>query len=416
MPSFNQSQYIGFAINSILRQDDPNWELWIIDNSTDDTPDIVRSYKDDRIKFNHIPERMDPGECINWALERADNRDFSYIHTDNLLAPNYVSAMRTALACNEFALAYCDLKSIDANGKYTGIFRRGKFDLARLFSFSSLGVPFSATTALARRIGGFSKDDAADDVTFCIRSFGIAEYVHIPEAIMDYRLHPDSRTTAHGGARQMQKLFLKAFLRLLPELVMRGIDPIDAVTQNLRALRLDIQLRIEDIWYREGHRTGFVLKGPPTLQQLWDLGLLQLPDLQSCQPRLSPRKAVQLKLLRGLRKIELIHPAAIQLEANRFRSQAIPWAVLCSGVADGEVRCWLRSADIYTIWVGKMLESECGWRIYISPAERAAFPSRYQIEILDLPETPKLNDLSLSMAANKSSISRLATTEAVLGV
>src|SRR5690606_3476394 len=77
MPSYNQSHYIGSAIDSILAQEDPDWELWIVDNSSDDTPAVVQKYQDVRIKFFHIPERMDPGTCLNWALQRAEGRDFS---------------------------------------------------------------------------------------------------------------------------------------------------------------------------------------------------------------------------------------------------------------------------------------------------------------------------------------------------
>jgi len=33
MPSFNQARYIVAAISSVLAQEDPDWELWIVDNS-----------------------------------------------------------------------------------------------------------------------------------------------------------------------------------------------------------------------------------------------------------------------------------------------------------------------------------------------------------------------------------------------
>jgi len=79
-------------------KDDPDWELWIVDNSSDKTPEVMRQFTDPRIHFNHIPTRMDPGSCLNWMLERATGRDFSYVHTDNNLHVSYVRRMRAALA------------------------------------------------------------------------------------------------------------------------------------------------------------------------------------------------------------------------------------------------------------------------------------------------------------------------------
>src|SRR5215831_19202788 len=143
MPSYNQAQYIGDAIRSVIAQDDPRWQLWIVDNSTDDTPNVVRQFGDPRIRFHHMPERMDPGSCLNWMLARAAGLYFSYVHTDNNLGPSYVRTMRAGLQSHPLALAYCDMRVIDDNGAYTGVRRRGSFDLPRLLSLDTLGVPFA---------------------------------------------------------------------------------------------------------------------------------------------------------------------------------------------------------------------------------------------------------------------------------
>ena len=98
MPSYNQARFITEAVDSVLAQEDPDWELWILDNSTDETPQVMASYQDPRIHFVHEPARMDPGTCLNWMLERAQGEHFSYIHTDNRLLPSFVGAHRKALA------------------------------------------------------------------------------------------------------------------------------------------------------------------------------------------------------------------------------------------------------------------------------------------------------------------------------
>lgn len=215
MPSYNQAHFIREAVESVLAQDDPDWELWILDNSSDDTPVIMSSYADARIHFIHEPRRMDPGTCLNEMLRRARGEHFSYIHTDNNLRPGYVRHFRRALASHPFALAYCDYYEISEAGPRSRPRRRpDPFPVARLFSPDSLGVPFAATVALAERIGGFSSDDLADDCFFSMRADGIGPRIHVKEPLVDYRVHGQSRTELSGVqsvARSIYRSALKAY-------------------------------------------------------------------------------------------------------------------------------------------------------------------------------------------------------------
>lgn len=52
MPSYNKEKFISKAIDSILKQGFHDFELIIIDDvSTDNSVDIIRAYRDDRIRF-----------------------------------------------------------------------------------------------------------------------------------------------------------------------------------------------------------------------------------------------------------------------------------------------------------------------------------------------------------------------------
>lgn len=384
MPSYNQAHYIGFAIESILAQTDPDWELWIVDNSTDNTPEIVARYADDRIKFHHIPQRMDPGTCLNWVLERSTARDFSYVHTDNNLAPSYVALMRAALNKNERALAYCELRVINDVGTHTGVHKRGEFDLPRLASLSPLGVPFSATTKLAKEIGGFSTRDVADDVLFCLLACDRAHYVHIPDALVDYRLHQDSRTNGHGGEREMERSFLRSFARAQKTLAPRDVNLAEALRLKTNHLLKSIQLDVEDFWYRRGHISGIRLQAPPDLQTIWNIGLFKLPGmkgkpLQSLYPRkitgvahgrIGLGQALRFKLIqRKLRK-------QLKSELQRLKLYIVPWAYLTvDPPQDGRVTCVIDSNHIIAFWLGALLQDICGWDIRVTKQVGAKAPS-----------------------------------------
>lgn len=280
MPSYNQARYVREAIASIVAQDDPDWELWIVDNSTDDSPAVIRGFQDPRIKLHHIPARMDPGTCLNWMLERARGEHFSYVHTDNNLHPSYVRSMRAALATHPLALAYCDTRVLDGDGRRTAVCRRGAFDLARLFSLDPLGVPFAATTKLAQSLGGFSSESLADDVRFCAGAYGIAQYAYVREPLVDYRSHGQSRTSAAGGMGGVRRTFYAAYAGLKPRLQQRGVDVTAALAVAAGQALDDLELYIEDLWYRKLSRVARPWwQGDFEVRRLFDAGLLPLPGL-----------------------------------------------------------------------------------------------------------------------------------------
>ena len=407
MPSYNQCHYIGQAVDSVLAQSDPNWVLWVIDNSTDATPELMKRYTDPRIHFVHIPARMDPGTCINWVLDREGHlhRDFSYIHTDNLLRSDYVSEMRRALSQSDSCIAYCDMKCLDGKGRYTSVFRRGSFDLARLFSLSSLGVPFSATTNLAAELGGFNSQDVADDVIFCIRAWPRARFVHIPDAIMDYRAHQDSRTTAHGGQWEMDRSFLQAYERLLPEMRSFSVDPLQALAQRMHDLQVDMQLKLEDAWYRAAEDT-VLPESSLNLQTFFEADALDLFDLREApapQATGGDAPARGWKRLKGkIRKRwdrvmhSLQQPAdriaqqpkphsinrrLVWEESAHFRHHAVPWLYLSAKALqpdDPVIR--LASTDIHTLWITLVLHRMCGWRFQVDATDELNLTHWPQLE------------------------------------
>jgi len=237
MPSYNQAHFIREAVESVLKQEDPGWELWILDNSSDETPKVMASFTDPRIHFLHEPRRMDPGTCLNLMLEKAKGRgrDFAYIHTDNRLLPCFVGDHREALAGHPLSLAACDYWEMDEQGRRTKIRRRPEpFPLGRLFSVDSIGVPFAATLELAERLGGFSSDDLADDVLFVLRADAIGPRVHLHKPQMEYRVHEGSRFLS-GGHLRVHRAIHKSVLKAYAERPAGVPDPFEGGLDRARA-------------------------------------------------------------------------------------------------------------------------------------------------------------------------------------
>lgn len=383
MPSYNQAHYIVDAVRSVLAQDDPDWELWIVDNSSDSTPQVMREFNDPRIHFHHIPERMDPGSCLNWMLQRVQGEAFSYLHTDNNLQPDYVRTLRASLRGRPLGLAYCDQRTIDGSGRCIGVHRRGTFDLPRLLSLDPLGVPFAATTGLARQLGGFSVRDVADDVRFCIAAHGLAEFVHVPEPIIDYRVHEGSRTADAGGVSGMRAMFLKLFNRMQPELEARGVQPRLALAQETQRRLDDLEWLAEHMWYRIISRAMPAWwPGRFKIDRLFEAALLRLPKLRGGQHAPATSTLLTLRDAAGGRINPLrsalaaiflrMRGRALRLQADRAALVLLPWACMELGATpDAPVTLRIRSLDFRTLWAARELEASLGWQVRIDPAVQA---------------------------------------------
>lgn len=92
-PTFNRAYILDNPIKSVLSQTYPNWEILIVDDgSTDNTEELIKSYKDKRIKYIKQGKK---GQAVarNKGLEIAQGKWIAYIDSDNELLPNYLDVM-----------------------------------------------------------------------------------------------------------------------------------------------------------------------------------------------------------------------------------------------------------------------------------------------------------------------------------
>lgn len=121
IPVFNCEQYLGFAIESVLQQTLPDFELVVIDNhSTDATLPIARSYGDPRVRVVENEENL--GAEANWnkALAAARGRFIKILCADDLLYPSCLERQAGVLSEPEnasVALVNCRRDVIDGNGR-----------------------------------------------------------------------------------------------------------------------------------------------------------------------------------------------------------------------------------------------------------------------------------------------------------
>ena len=136
MPTFNRAGIIEEAIQSVLDQDYPNWELIVCDDgSTDSTPEIIRRFDRSRVRYLQLP-KAGAATARNRGLARARGELIAYLDSDNYWHPSFLSRMVLALlerpGCSSARSSYLDYEVTKDDGKFVKDYTAKPFDHERL--------------------------------------------------------------------------------------------------------------------------------------------------------------------------------------------------------------------------------------------------------------------------------------------
>ena len=109
MPAYNAVDHIVQAIQSVLAQTYPYWELLIVnDGSTDDTEAKVKSFSDSRIQY-FKQNNLGVSAARNVGLVRMKGDFFCFLDADDTMPPRSIESRLEVFAKNE-ALSFVDGK------------------------------------------------------------------------------------------------------------------------------------------------------------------------------------------------------------------------------------------------------------------------------------------------------------------
>lgn len=141
-PSFNQGAFLEETIRSVLSQDYPNLEYWIIDGGSDDgSLEIIEKYANHLAGWVSEPDQGQ-ADAINKGFCKINGDIVAWINSDDVYRPQAIERSVNALQSHPgVGLVYSDVDSIDASGH---VFNRMVYDqwqLADLMTFKILGQP-----------------------------------------------------------------------------------------------------------------------------------------------------------------------------------------------------------------------------------------------------------------------------------
>lgn len=213
LASYNHAKYIRASIESVLNQTYPGFELIIWDDaSTDESWEIINSYKDARIRA--IRNKVNTGSgIVNRAIVEEISGDHIAIqHSDDVWMPEKLEKQKAVLDANpQVGAVFCNARIIDENGApfndnshfYFNVFNqpnRSRHEWLNHFFFKGNGLCHSSV--LIRRECydrcGFYKDglNQIDDFEMWVR-LCLKYDIHIlPEKLVAYRVRSDELNTS----------------------------------------------------------------------------------------------------------------------------------------------------------------------------------------------------------------------------
>lgn len=228
VPAYNQARYLRACLDSLWFQDYPALEIVVVDDaSTDDTRGELAHFQDDlehrQTSFashydadNDVIERtrhpvyrtagralrivrhernQGLGQTLNTGIAACTGDYCTYVPCDDLAYPHMLASLVAALTESGADFAYADMHIVDDAMRVLRRFALPDYGFTACFgNWYLLGVCKLYARALHDRCGLYDPALLAHDHDMFQRfALAGARFVHVPQALMAVRDHPQSR-------------------------------------------------------------------------------------------------------------------------------------------------------------------------------------------------------------------------------
>ena len=318
MPAYNTGKYIREAIESVLRQDDIDFELIVVDDgSCDNTAEVVLSFNDPRVKLIRNKKNMGISYCHNLVIEISKSPFIAHVDSDDLVLPGAFQKMVDKLKSDpEIGQVHSYFFDIDEEGRITrDAFRerwkhflesrRPDIDYKRalLVKGSIMNHLRTYRKDVFDKVGKFNKKiRIGEDYEMAIRIIDKYDIKLVPEFLYCFRIHESN--TAELLRFQNLRFFIQRLI-ICRQLLKKGkIQFIKEKKYNLYRLmvlrlyfalelpRLDfikskIRNYLKERWFSIRHTLNSYSRGIYTLLidrfSWWPIGIFNL-DIEKTLP------------------------------------------------------------------------------------------------------------------------------------
>jgi len=220
MNCYNGAKFLAEAVDSVLAQTMPHWELLFWDNrSTDDSAARIQQYNDDRIRYFLASDHTSLGKARRLAVRHARGQWLGILDIDDLWLPEKLERqLARASAKPDAGLIYgrCEVFAHEGIVARTGIspaldqpLLEGQvFEQLALDNFMSL-VSILYRRDLMDAVGGFRDFQQAADYDLSLRLACRYPVAAVDAVVCRYRCHENNTTHRmfELGSEELEEIF-----------------------------------------------------------------------------------------------------------------------------------------------------------------------------------------------------------------
>ena len=193
LPTYNGVKCIRQSIDSCLNQSYKNIELIIVDDgSTNEIPDIIKSYKDERIKYFRHKKYKGLPHVLNTGFAKATGKYLTWTSDDHQYLPNAIEEMVNCLKKNDkIDFVYADYWAYYPETDNKELRRLP--DKLNFKKENGVGACFLYTRRVYQNVGDYNpRYELVEDYDYWIRICKRFNYLHYPHPLYIYFEHSQS--------------------------------------------------------------------------------------------------------------------------------------------------------------------------------------------------------------------------------
>jgi glycosyltransferase involved in cell wall biosynthesis len=118
IPTFNRADLLDQTLQTVMSQTSKPFQVIVIDNaSTDETPQVVRKYKKYGVKYHRNKTNLGMVGNYNQCIKLATGTHISFLHSDDLIAPNWHKTWLNTITNNNAGIYHCSICIINKNNQ-----------------------------------------------------------------------------------------------------------------------------------------------------------------------------------------------------------------------------------------------------------------------------------------------------------
>lgn len=196
IPTCNRASMLKRALDSVLKQTFDDIEIFVVDDaSSDNTPEVIKNYLNDRVHYIRLDESKGANFARNLAVSKTQGQYIAFLDDDDVWMPEKLrKQMMVFEADSSIGLVYTGVEVIHTG--YSNIYHtspklRGNLSKS-ILTFNYIGSTSSVMVkrAVFERAGGFDINlPQLQDYDLWIRICQISNIGYVSASLIKYYVH-----------------------------------------------------------------------------------------------------------------------------------------------------------------------------------------------------------------------------------